>query len=60
MAQKKKTADRRKTLTRVVSLVLAGLMVLSVVMAAVLTQVFYRKHHANNRIRIRCGYFVMK
>ena len=40
MAQKKKTADRRKALTRVVSLVLAGLMVLSVVMAAVLTQVF--------------------
>ena len=40
MAQKKKTADRRKTLTRVVSLVFAGLMVLSVVMAAVLTQVF--------------------
>ena len=40
MAQKKKTADRRKTLTRVVSLVLAGFMVLSVVMAAVLTQVF--------------------
>ena len=40
MAQKKKTADRRKTLTRVVRLVLAGLMVLSVVMAAVLTQVF--------------------
>ena len=40
MAQKKKTAARRKTLTRVVSLVLAGLMVLSVVMAAVLTQVF--------------------
>ena len=40
MAQKKKTADRRKTLTRVVCLVLAGLMVLSVVMAAVLTQVF--------------------
>ena len=40
MAQKKKTADRCKTLTRVVILVLAGLMVLSVVMAAVLTQVF--------------------
>ena len=40
MAQKKKTSDRRTTLTRVVSLVLAGLMVLSVVMAAVLTQVF--------------------
>lgn len=40
MAQKKSKADRRKTLIRVVSLVLAGLMVFSVVLAALLSQVF--------------------
>ena len=40
MAQKKGKADRRKTMTRVVSLVLAGLMIFSVVLAALLSQVF--------------------
>ena len=40
MAQKKSKADRRKTMIRVVSLVLAGLMIFSVVLAALLSQVF--------------------
>ena len=40
MAQKKSKADRRKMMTRVVSLVLAGLMIFSVVLAALLSQVF--------------------
>lgn len=40
MAQKKNKTDRRTMVTRIVSLALAGLMILSVVMAAVLTQVF--------------------
>ena len=40
MAQKKSKTDRRKTMTRVVSLVLAGLMIFSVVLAALLSQVF--------------------
>lgn len=37
---KKNKADRRQQLIRATSLVLAGLMILSAVLAAVLTQVF--------------------
>lgn len=40
MANAKNKAERKKTLVRIVSLVLAGLMIFSVLAAAILSQVF--------------------
>ncbi len=40
MANGKRRAERKQMLIRLVSLVLAGLMIFSVVLAAALTQVF--------------------
>lgn len=40
MANGKRRAERKQQLIRLVSLVLAGLMIFSVVLAAALTQVF--------------------